>query len=303
MNPIISSLVCSFLVGFAVCMSYIQRFPNYQHVFSKFCGNFSFLWVTANAFANAKMLQTVHVELLDKNQVMQQYSTDTWQRQAYESLDTTLCNKDRIFPCIYSTRGHKANELDFLFLESEDLSDVEIAKAAAKGIVEYHKGALTRGKNTSLVIIAPPPLVERSVDEYHKLFWSFLLRLRKLDPKPWPQSIPKDTSDQQWCFNFDDTQSFIGVLTPGHRQRLSRYAPNLCLIYQPRYLFDALFSSEKSRNSATKTVRNLVDKYDLIHHSPDISDYALPGTTESRQYFLLDQNETAHCPYASLEVK
>lgn len=233
---------------------------------------------------------------------MQKYNTDTWQRQAYESFATTLCAKDRIFPCIYGTKGYKANELDFLFLESENLSDVEIAKFGAKGIVEYHKGASTRGRNTSLVIMTPPPVVERSVDEYHKLFWSFLWRLRKLDPKPWPQRIPENTSDQHWCFNFDDTQAFIAVLTPAHQQRLSRYAPNMCMIYQPRYLFEVLFSSEKNRISATKTVRNLVDKYDLIPHSPDVSDYALPGSTESRQYFLLDENETANCPYPSLEV-
>jgi len=76
----------------------------------------------------------------------------------------------------------------------------------------------------------------------------------------------------------------------------------MCMIYQPRYLFEVLFNSEKNRISATKTVRNLVDKYDLIPHSPDVSDYALPGTTESRQYFLLDENKTAHCPYPSLEA-
>ena len=48
-------------------------------------------------------------------------------------------------------------------------------------------------------------------------------------------------------------------------------------------------------------MRGLVDKYDEIPHSPDISDYARPGTTESRQYFLRDENVPAVCPFAPLE--
>ena len=72
-------------------------------------------------------------------------------------------------------------------------------------------------------------------------------------------------------------------------------------IYQPRYIFNALFTSKKNRASATKTVRGLVDRYDDIPHSPDISDYARQGTTESRQYLLLDEKQTVVCPYESLE--
>lgn len=150
-------------------------------------------------------------------------------------------------------------------------------------------------------MIAAPAIKTRSVDDYHMLFWRFLKDLRKLDPKPWPEDIPKATSAERWCFNFDGVPSFTGVLTPAHQQRLSRHSSTLCLVYQPRYIFDILFSSEKSRLAATTTVRGLVDKYDAVPHSPDISDYARPGTTESRQYFLLDENVSAECPYETLE--
>ncbi|KAL8729524.1 MAG: hypothetical protein Q9166_004696 [cf. Caloplaca sp. 2 TL-2023] len=180
---------------------------------------------------------------------------------------------------------------------------MDVVKIAAKAILEYHKQVQSRGRNTSLVLMTPSPIAERSVEDYHKLFWSFLHKLHRLDPKPWPKSIPHDTGAERWCFNFDDTSSFFAVLTPAHRQRQSRYAPNMCMIYQPRYIFDKLFSSAKNRASATKVVRDLVDRYDAIPHSPDISNYASPGTTESRQYFLLDENKTAICPYKSLECE
>jgi FPC/CPF motif-containing protein YcgG len=101
--------------------------------------------------------------------------------------------------------------------------------------------------------------------------------------------------------NFDAMEAFFAVQTPAHKKRLSRYAPNFAMIYQPRFIFDIVFKDPRYRESATKTVRGLVDKYDKIPHSPDISDYAVDGTTESRQYFLLDKNEPAYCPYESLD--
>lgn len=232
----------------------------------------------------------------------ERYGAGTWQRQAYDDFTGALIAKDKIFPCIYGTKGYKANELDFLFLDSENLNDLDIAKVGAKAIVEYHKVLKSRGRNISLVLLCPPPTVERSVEEYHKLFWSFLKRLRQLDPKPWPAKIPHETLDRMWCMNFDGMEAFFAVLTPAHKQRLSRHAPNFAMVYQPRLIFDVIFKDARYRESATKTVRGLVDKYDKIPHSPDISDYAIEGTTESRQYFLLDKNEPAQCPYENLDA-
>ncbi|KAH8428239.1 YqcI/YcgG family protein [Aspergillus melleus] len=249
-----------------------------------------------------RLLDQVSVELLDRYQVEEKYDKSTWQRKAYDDFTGALVAKDKIFPCIYGTKGYKANELDFLFLESEDLNNLEIAKVGAKAIVEYHKILQSRGRNISLVLLCPPPKIERSVEEYHKIFWSFLKRLRQLDPKPWPKKIPHDTQNRQWCMNFDGLEAFFAVLTPAHKQRRSRSAPNFAMVYQPRMIFDVIFKDPRYRESATRTVRGLVDKYDEIPHSPDISDYAREGTTESRQYFLLDKNETAHCPYDDLEM-
>jgi len=45
----------------------------------------------------------------------------------------------------------------------------------------------------------------------------------------------------------------------------------------------------------------LLDTYDTIPHSPDIADFGQTGMTESRQYFLLDENTTSPCLYSTLE--
>lgn len=102
--------------------------------------------------------------------------------------------------------------------------------------------------------------------------------------------------------NFDSMGAFFAVLTPAHRHLLSRHAPNFAIVYQPRMVFDIMFKDMRYRASATKAVRGLVDQYYKIPRSPDISDYAIEGTTESRQYFLLDKNEPANCPYEDVNA-
>ncbi|QBZ55822.1 hypothetical protein PoMZ_00724 [Pyricularia oryzae] len=262
-----------------------------------------FLYSQRGNATSANALADVKVELLDRYQVELTYPQGTWQRQAYDDFVGALISPSKTFPCVYGTKGFKANELDFVFLDSEELGSAATAKLGAKAILEYHQVLEGRGRNISLVMLCPPPERERSVHEYHDAFWAFLHRLRQLDPKPWPAQIPRATGHVKWCMNFDGVEAFFAVLTPAHRQRLSRHAPNFAMVYQPRYIFDAVFKNARYRESATKMIRGLVDRYDEIPHSPEISDYGLPGTTESRQYFLLDENVPSKCPYESLDDK
>ncbi|KAI6281064.1 hypothetical protein MCOR03_000648 [Pyricularia oryzae] len=262
-----------------------------------------FLYSQRGNATSANALADVKVELLDRYQVELTYPQGTWQRQAYDDFVGALISPSKTFPCVYGTKGFKANELDFVFFDSEELGSAATAKLGAKAILEYHQVLEGRGRNISLVMLCPPPERERSVHEYHDAFWAFLHRLRQLDPKPWPAQIPRATGHVKWCMNFDGVEAFFAVLTPAHRQRLSRHAPNFAMVYQPRYIFDAVFKNARYRESATKMIRGLVDRYDEIPHSPEISDYGLPGTTESRQYFLLDENVPSKCPYESLDDK
>lgn len=209
--------------------------------------------------------------------------------------------KDRIFPCIYATKGYKENDLRFMFLASEDVSERRNVGLIARAILAYVPTSHDYGLNTSLVILTPNSDKNRSVDDYHKLFWAFLKSLRQLDPKPWPANISEDTDDPRWCFCFDGKPAFMAVLTPAHERRHSRYLPYFCLVYQPRWIFELLLSTQQKREMALKTVRGLINKYDdPLTHSPDMSNFGDPGTTESRQYFILDENKTAFCPYPTL---
>lgn len=205
-----------------------------------------------------------------------------------------------MFPCIYATKGFRGNEQRFLFLDSEDLSSAPNVSAVASALTEYLPQSPQLGPNTSLVVICKASEHVGSVQDYHDLFWSFLKSLRSLDPVPWPAEFPNDIDSDDWCFCFHGYPTFSVVQTPAHEQRQSRHAPNLRVIIQPKWIFDVLFSTPQKRAGALKTVRELLKDYDSVPLSPDLKNYGEVGSRECRQYFLLDENSPALCPYRSL---
>lgn len=85
------------------------------------------------------------------------YPRGTWQRQSYEDLVSTLLAKDgaKTFPCIYATKGYRADELHYLFIHSDDPSEPRNVALIATALCGYLHVAKATGLNTSLVIMAP----------------------------------------------------------------------------------------------------------------------------------------------------
>lgn len=61
-----------------------------------------------------------------------------------------------------------------------------------------------------------------------------------------------------------------------------------------------LFSSEAKRAASLGKVRALLKKYDPIPVSPELKNYGDEGSREAQQYFLLDENIPAACPFSKL---
>lgn len=242
--------------------------------------------------------------LVIRYQVLKKFQVGSWQRTAFDGFVHTLTSKrnNTVYPCIYGTKGYKDNSLVYLFLDSPDLNDATNVQLIAKAVTAYVPSAQAVGLISSMVIIAPNPDELLSVQGYQTMFWNFLKSVRRLDTKPWPQDISKDPLDDNWSFCFAGQPAFIVVCTPAHENRHSRWMPNLCLVYQPRWIFDIIMDSATKRKTAVKTIRNLVDKFDYpLSHSPDLANYGEPDTTESRQLFFLDENVQASCPFEDLE--
>ncbi|KAG2140607.1 YqcI/YcgG family-domain-containing protein [Suillus clintonianus] len=90
------------------------------------------------------------------------------------------------------------------------------------------------------------------------------------------------------------------IQTPAHQARRTRYAQGVTIVFQPRWIFDILFSTSAKRVGALAKVRALLAKYDSIPVSPELKNYGEHGSRESKQYFLLDENLPAPCPYDRL---
>ena len=210
----------------------------------------------------------------------------------------------KTFPCIYATKGYKADEHHYCFLHSDDPSEPRNVRLIANALEEYLPLAKVTGLNTSLVMMAPREIQDampkKTVDGYLQRYWKCLKALRLLDAEPWPQKIPEDTAANRWCYCFKGIPAFMAVMTPAHRKRQSRYAPNFCIIYQPKWVFDVLFSTPEKRESVCRKVRELIGEFDEIPVSPDIAQYGEESSTEACQYYLLDENVSSICPFESL---
>jgi FPC/CPF motif-containing protein YcgG len=228
------------------------------------------------------------------------YPLGTWQRSTYDNYVQMLLDEDLVFPCVYATKGFKSDDQVYMFIDSDDLSDPRHIRALADGLADYLPKARSLGPNTSLVLLAKENNSPRSMEEYNSSFWKLLDGLAKLDKKPWPVNIPRVIDHAQWCFCFAGEPFFTVIQTPAHQQRRTRYANGLTIVFQPKWIFDILFSTNAKRAAALAKVRALVAKYDPIPVSPDLKNYGDSDSRELEQYFLLDENITAGCPYDEL---
>ncbi|RDW81031.1 YqcI/YcgG family protein [Aspergillus mulundensis] len=248
--------------------------------------------------------------LLLKRKEVEQLDSTTWGHQSYSAFRTAVTSESPVaFPCVYATKGFKAMEHRYLFLESDNMQDhtspsAMTLSAALKAYLDTAPSDL--GPNTSLVVLFPIPTSQEStslsVMDYHQKYWTCLRALRRSDPKPWPAHIPTSTDSPLWRFCFNGQPLFSAALTPAHASRRSRYAPCFCIVFQPNFVFDILFATQLKKQSAIDKVRGLLARFDDVPISPELKNYGDPTGRESKQYFILDGNEEAvGCPWESLD--
>lgn len=250
--------------------------------------------------AKSQLQLETHLKPMTRAEVTQTYPEGTWQRTAYNDYVSVLTDEELIFPCIYATKGFKSDDQVYVFIDSDDLSNPRHIRTLAAGLADYLPKARSLGPNTSLVLLAKQNENPSTVEEYNSQFWKLLDGLAKIDKKPWPANIPKTIDHERWCFCFAGEPFFTVIQTPAHQQRRTRHAKGLTIVFQPKWIFDILFSSDAKRVAALSKVRALLAKYDPIPVSPDLKNYGDPDSREFEQYFLLDENVSATTPYKQL---
>jgi FPC/CPF motif-containing protein YcgG len=179
-----------------------------------------------------------------------------------------------------------------------DDANMNAMSTALKQYLEIPPSEL--GPNTSLAVLFPTSSSPLSVQEYYQKYWDCLRGLRARDPQSWPDHIPTEIDTPMWRLCFNGQPIFSAALTPAHTKRRSRYAPCFCIVFQPNFVFDILFSTQLKKQSAISRVRGLLSEFDDVAVSPELKNYGDETGREFKQYFILDENKAPLCPYATL---
>jgi uncharacterized protein len=231
----------------------------------------------------------------NRREVEEEFATGSWQRVIHAEFLATLDSNSRPFPCFFGVQGLRDDQLRYTFLDSITMNLPRLGCALARFVAE----ARGFGPNTSLVAFTRPGPV-RSLKSYREQFWFILDQLARIDPKPWPESIPRKLDDPAWEFCFAGEPIFVVCSSPAHIARQSRRSSSFMITFQPRWVFDRILRNEKAASGAVTKVRKRLLPYDMISPSPDLGSYGAATNREYKQYFLNDHNRSAICPYAEL---
>jgi hypothetical protein len=227
--------------------------------------------------------------------IRQSFGPDDWQYHVFKEFESTLNNNTRPFPCVFGVAGLRGGHLRFGF--SERMAADEVAPM----LRHFVQHSCQYGKYTSLVVFARPEGV-RDVDSYREDFWNFLWALSDRDQHPWPPEYPERIDDPQWEFCFAGEPMFVVCNTPAHVARQSRRASTFMLTFQPRWVFDDILGTPDAAEQSVRQVRSRLQNYGLLPPSPELGLFGDPNNKEFRQYFLLDDNVPASCPFHTLKT-
>lgn len=217
-----------------------------------------------------------------------------WMADAYYRFKAQMESRKPGFPCVFGLRGWCRDDIRFLFGDDRDTSAAKLGVA----LTQYLSAAREIGPYTSLVVMYPPEKRHRSAVEYANRFWSTLQLLHDHDEEPWPEDIPMDTSHPKWDFCFAGEPLFVPATLPCYQLRRSRGSISFGMMFQPRWVFDALIEEPIKLARARAVVRDRAAVYDGVPVHPAIGVYGDTANVEWKQYVLPDDNETVlnRCP-------
>jgi FPC/CPF motif-containing protein YcgG len=215
----------------------------------------------------------------------------------------------QVFPCIYATKGLKANEHRFFFIDHFDLDpgstvpDTTLDTLAA-AFDDYAQNWRKSGPMTSLVGLFPLPAVTSkrtpSLADDRRRFWDLLRAISDRDPHSWPENVPQDVGSPAWTFTFRG-ERFVGLaLTPRYLKRQSRFCDGYVLAFQPIGIFRDLLSTPEKMASAFSTVRGLTDSLDAVPYSKDVIAVGDGRQSVSTMFFLSDDGESWGSLYSKI---
>ncbi|GAP90072.1 putative yqcI protein [Rosellinia necatrix] len=255
--------------------------------------------------------------LWTRHEIAANFAPSSWQRQAFDAFGARMMLRDpQIFPCIYATKGFKASEHRYCFVDIPEPEPepgravpAAVLDALAAAFGEYARSWRRCGPMTSLVVLTPPPAtsggdggVQPSLEDDRRLFWELLRGMGDRDPQGWPARVPQDVASPAWTLAFGG-ERFVGLaMTPRYRRRLSRFCDGTVLAFQPIDIFQDLLGTPEKFASAVGKVRSLTDSLDQLPYSQDVIAVGDGRQSVSTMFFLSDDEKSWGSPYSKIRT-
>ena len=242
---------------------------------------------------NQKILQKRGVQYL---------KTKYWYHDYADEIIFNIIERKE-FPCPFSQLAVKRNNLIFSFVEDNSASAL---RQSADDLREYLARAAQWDGNLAtaeplLMVFNADHFKADTVEGYHAMGWSILQYWHDHDPAPWPSNVSTDPHSPFWSMCFNRAQIFVNMSNPAH---ISRRSMNLgramTFVINPRERFDRVAGDTVQGRKIRALVRDRIEAFDLIPHSPDLGSYQA-GELEWVQYGLVDHNRPRQggCPFHS----
>ncbi|MRH43743.1 hypothetical protein GH741_13780 [Aquibacillus halophilus] len=236
--------------------------------------------------------------LLETNDIIEDKHLSEWKYDAYQCFVEKITNKQLKFPCIPATQGFALGQFKYGFTGNP--MNKNTPSEVANILKEYALCYPQSGNYSSLIIffdkLNDEPNPNTTLD-YEKIFWKILNEVSEFDEIEWPSDIPKSPAHPLWEYCFHGERFFIYCATPSHEKRLSRQFPYLMLAITPRLVFEQFELLHSAKHIKSK-IRERLIQYDSISPHPDLKKYGNQDNSESKQYFLRDDQTTlSQCPF------
>ncbi|AOK32437.1 MULTISPECIES: YqcI/YcgG family protein [Burkholderia] len=222
--------------------------------------------------------------------------TPSWATQGIAEFEYELGKEKSDFPCTFGIQNYKEKSLRFTFVEDDSPNNLD---HMAKALYEYTKNARNFGTSSSSLVCVFRPLVDKTVADYERWFWSILQQLHDRDTEPWPREYSENPEHETWAFCFAGEGHFVVCNTPEHHLRRSRHNPNPMITFTPRWSFKGIEGNTKPGIAVRELIRKRVMLYDKVPPSDKFSAYG--QGLDWVQYFLPEGSDTSSlskCPFS-----
>jgi FPC/CPF motif-containing protein YcgG len=207
-----------------------------------------------------------------------------WFRDSVERYRATMLDDADPYPCHFGVRGERTGVNRYTYTDGTS-DDVGRVAGALVTFAELQRGDPSDVKRTLVVFARTPTSRDRATQ--FAAFWSFLQSLHAVDPRPWPERVPRDPTDPRWEFCFAGEPWFVIATSPAEALRRSRrIADHPVYFFQVKRIFADLGGETAAGHAAKRLIRRRLVAYDNAPAPTVLGDAAHSSASKWRQYFL-----------------